>query len=369
MTNHAKILIVDDNETNRNILNDWVTALGHKPILSENGLSALALLGKEPLDIVLLDMVMPEMNGYEVLNRIKGDTSLRHIPVIMITAIDDIENVARCIEKGADDYLTKPFNPTLLRARINACVMKKRLHDQEEEYRHKVEDYNLNLEKRVREQVQKIVSTQWATIFAMAKLAESRDIETGEHLQRMKEQCKILSKKLRILPKYKAIIDDNFVETIYAASPLHDIGKVGIPDRILLKPGKLTKKEFDIMKRHTIIGTNTLREVDMQHPGNTFVYMGIEIAESHHEKWDGTGYPHGLAGENIPLAGRIVALADVYDALTSKRVYKEAFSHEVSRGIIIENREKHFCPDTVDAFICAEEEFVSIRKRYVDTNL
>jgi putative two-component system response regulator len=367
MTNPAKILIVDDNETNLNILNDLVTVLGHIPILAENGLSALAQMEKEPMDLVLLDMIMPEMDGYEVLNRMKESSSLRHIPVIMISAVDDMENIVRCIERGADDYLTKPFNPTLLKARIGSCLTKKRQHDQEEQYRHQIEDYNLNLESRVKEQVKEIVATQWATIFSLAKLAESRDPETGEHLQRLKEYCKILSEKLRILPKFEPIISDNFVENIYAAAPLHDIGKVGIPDRILLKPGKLTKEEFNIMKQHAIIGADALREVDQKYPGNNFVGVGIEIAETHHEKWDGTGYPHGLAGVNIPLVGRILAIADVYDAITSKRVYKEAFSHDKCREIILSEHGKHFDPDVVDAFICAEEGFISIRERHVDT--
>ena len=201
----------------------------------------------------------------------------------------------------------------------------------------------------------------------MAKLAESRDPETGEHLERMAEYNKLLCKNLRMLPKYESIIDDKYIENIHAASPLHDIGKVGIPDNILTKPGKLSEREFDIMKTHSAIGADTLRIVDEKHPGNDLVRMGIEIAESHHEKWDGAGYPNGVSGENIPLAGRILALGDVYDALTSKRVYKEAFSHEKSREIILEGRGTHFDPDVVGAFISIENEFLTVKERFADT--
>ena len=363
----ASILIVDDNEVNSKLLNDMTLALGHNPVLAENGLSAMAHMKKELPDLVLLDILMPEMDGYEVLELMKSDNSTRHLPVIMISAVDQMESIVRCIEKGADDYIIKPFDSTLLKARIEASLEKKRLRDSEEAYRKKIEDYNLNLENRVQEQVQSITSAQVAIIFAMAKLAESRDPETGEHLERMAEYSKLLCQKLSTQSKYESIIDDKYVDNIYAASPLHDIGKVGIPDHILTKPGKLTKEEFEIMKTHSKIGADTLRVVDEKHSGNDLVHMGIEIAESHHEKWDGSGYPNGLSGKNIPLAGRILALGDVYDALTSKRVYKEAFSHDKSREIIIEGRNMHFDPDVVDAFISVENEFLTIKKRFVDT--
>jgi len=215
--------------------------------------------------------------------------------------------------------------------------------------------------------VQQITVAQQATIFALAKLAASRNLETGEHLQRMCEYSKVLSDELRLLPKYESVIDEDFIRNIYVASPLHDIGKVGIPDRILLKIDKLTEEEYAIMKTHLIIAGKTLREVDQQHPGNDFVRVGIEIAESHHERWDGKGYPYGLSGEDIPLAGRILALGDVYDAHISKQVYKEAFSHAKSREIILSGSEKNFDSDIVEAFISSEDEFIAISKRYVDT--
>jgi putative two-component system response regulator len=363
----ATILVVDDNELNRDVLHALIMDLGHVPLLAENGLSALAQMEKQPPDLILLDILMPEMDGYKVLNHMKSDGFLRNVPVIMISAVNDMKSVVQCIEMGADDYLFKPFDPTLLEARIGACLEKKRLRDQKDNYLKQIEDYNLKLEERVREQVQQITVAQQATIFALAKLAASRNLETGEHLQRMCEYSKVLSEKLRLLPKYASVIDEDFIRNIYAASPLHDIGKVAIPDRILLKTDKLTEEEYAIMKTHPIIAGKTLREVDQQHPGNDFVRVGIEIAESHHERWDGNGYPYGLAGEDIPLAGRILALGDVYDAHISKRVYKEAFSHAKSREIILSGSGKDFDPDIVEAFVSSEDEFITIGKRYVDT--
>ncbi|MBO1223425.1 MAG: response regulator [Candidatus Scalindua sediminis] len=362
----ATILVVDDNELNRDVLHALIMALGHVPLLAENGLYALTQMEKQPPDLVLLDILMPEMDGYKVLNHMKNDSFLRNIPVIIISAVNEMESVVQCIEMGADDYMVKPFDPTLLGARIGACLEKKRLRDQKDNYFKQIEDYNLKLEERVHEQVQQITVAQQATIFALAKLAASRNLETGEHLQRMCEYSRVLSEKLRLLPKYASVIDEDFIRNIYAASPLHDIGKVAIPDRILLKIDKLTEEEYNIMKTHTIIGGKTLREVDQQHPGNDFVHVGIEIAETHHERWDGNGYPYGLAGEDIPLAGRILALGDVYDAQTSERVYKEAFSHDRSREIILSGSGKNFDSDIVEAFVSAEDEFIAISKRYVD---
>lgn len=362
----ATILVADDKEINRDVLCSFITVLGHVPILAENGLSALTQMEKNPPDLVLLDILMPKMDGYKVLSHMKSDSLLCNIPVIMISAVYEMESVVRCIEKGADDYLVKPFDLTLLKARIGACLEKKRLRDQKDNYLKQIEGYNLKLEERVSEHLQQVTVAQQATIFALAKLAASRNLETGEHLQRMCEYSKILSEKLRLLPKYASIIDEEFIRNIYAASPLHDIGKVGIPDRILLKIDKLTEEEYSVMKTHTIIAGKTLREVDRQHPGNDFVRVGIEIAENHHERWDGKGYPYGLSGEDIPLAGRILALGDVYDAHISKRVYKEAFSHNKSREIILRGSGKNFDPDIVEAFISSEDEFIAISRRYVD---
>ncbi len=363
----ATILVVDDNNANRQILNDLILIMEHVPVMAENGLYALSTLEKQDCDLVLLDICMPEMDGYQVLEYMKNDPNLRQIPVIMISALDEMDSIVRCITSGADDYMVKPFNFTVLRARIEACLWKKQMRDKESQYQSQIQDFNIELQNRVSKQVYEITAAQRSTIFAMAKLAESRDPETGEHLLRIREYVKTICNQLSLHPKYSTIIDDNYIENTCAASPLHDIGKVGIPDSILLKPGKLTVEEFSNMKTHTSIGAETLREVNRLHSGNDFVRIGIEIAESHHEKWDGTGYPYGLSGENIPLVGRILALSDVYDALTSSRCYKEAFSHDRSFKIINDGRGKHFAPDVVDAFVHAEKDFIRIREHYVDT--
>jgi len=362
----AVILVVDDNEMNRDMLSRRLQREGHTVVVANDGRQGLEVMRKQPVDLVLLDIMMPEMDGFAVLEHMKRDPQLVHLPVVMVSAISEMESVAHCIERGADDYLSKPFNPVLLKARVNASLEKKRMHDKEIEMQAELEDYSHHLEDKVREQVEAIASAQLSTIFATSKLAESKDPETGAHLDRMREYCKVLSIQMSTQEKFTAVIDDAFVETIYAASPLHDIGKVGVPDDILLKPGKLDDEEWVVMKTHTTIGADTLRAVDNRHEGNSFIRMGIEIAEGHHEKWDGSGYPNRLAGEDIPLSARILALADVYDALTSERCYKKAFTHEKSRQIIIEGDGSHFDPDVVKAFIAIEEKFVAIRGQFRD---
>lgn len=365
----ANILIVDDNPGNRKVLYDVTLCLGHTPILAEHGRQALKILHSQPIDLVLLDLLMPELDGYQVLKLMKQDSLLRHLPVIIISASQEFGNIVNCIELGADDYLTKPFNPTLLQARIGGSLAKKRLHDQEEHYLRRIQECNANLEEQVQKQVLEITAAQQSVIFAMAKLVEARDLETGEHLHRVAEYCKVLSEKLGSHSQHASVIDDNFIKSIYAASPLHDIGKVGIPDQILRKRGRLTTEEFAIMKTHPTIGADTLREVYHKHPRNHFVRVGIDVAESHHEKWDGSGYPYGLAGEEIPLAGRIITLADVYDALTTQRYYKDAFSHTKSRAIILDGCAKHFDPAVVEAFLAVEKQFTAIRERFAEPEM
>ncbi len=357
----AVVLVVDDNELNRDMLSRWLERQNYSVVLAENGRQALEVVKQVQIDLMLLDIMMPEMNGYQVLEYLKNENKLLNLPVIVISAVDDLDSLVKCIEMGAEEYLLKPFKQVLLQSRIAATLEKKRLRDQEEVYRRQIEEYNLNLERRVQAQVRQISSTQLAIIFALAKLSESRDDETGKHLERVREYCRVLLSQLSRLSKHAATIDQAFVENIYAASPLHDIGKVGMPDQILLKPAALTPAEFEIMKTHTTLGANTLRAVDREYPGNSFILTGIDIAQSHHEKWDGNGYPDHLAGDAIPLAARIVALVDVYDALTSVRVYKKALSHAESVDIILVGRGKHFDPDIVDCFQVVKEEFRRIR--------
>ena len=362
----ARILIADDNEVNRDLLSRRVAQLGHDVACAVDGREAIALLDTQEFDLVLLDIMMPEVNGFQVLEHIKKSKRLAAIPVIMVTSLDDTDSAIRCIEMGAEDYLTKPFSLVLLRARIGAGLMKKRAYDRDKTYREQLEHYKLHLENRVNSQVDQIFSGQLATIFAMSKLADSKDPETGAHLERLREYCKVIAEYLATLEAYQHVVTPEFVAAIYAASPLHDVGKVGIPDRILLKEDRLDPDEWHIMKTHTIIGAETLRAVDQQHPGNRFIEFGIQIAESHHEKWDGSGYPYHLKGTEIPLPARILSLADVYDALTSERCYKKAFPHAESRRLIIEMRGKDFDPEIVDAFLATEKEFLRIRDHFSD---
>lgn len=363
----ARIMIVEDNDYNRDILRRRLEKEGYRVIECINGRLALEALSTEKVDMILLDIMMPEMDGFQVLEALKSDSKLKNIPVIVISALSEIDNAVKCIELGAEDHLPKPFSPTLLRARINAGLTKKMFYDREVQYKEYIETQNRNLEERVNRQVKEISDTQMAAIFAMSKLAESRDPETGEHLERMREYCKYIAQKLQNTIKYQSIITNQFVDNIYAASPLHDIGKVGIPDNVLLKPGRLTEEEWVIMRKHPIIGADTLRAVDEQHPGNHFIKVGVAIAEYHHERWDGSGYPYGLKADAIPLEARILALGDVFDALTSQRCYKKAFDPDKTRGIIMESEGSHFDPDIVKVFVDNEEEFFRIRNYYKDS--
>jgi putative two-component system response regulator len=361
------VLIADDDSSVRSLMGEVVTRLGHRPIYATDGLEALEMVRCEKPSVILLDIQMPKMDGNEVLRRIKGDPKLAHIPVIVISGLDDLDMVVQCLELGAEDYIAKPARIPMLHARLDNAFARKRAYDKEQYYRQQLEASNANLERRVIEQVAELTVAHRETLFALSKLADSRDPETGEHLERVREYSKILAECLSRQPKYRDEIGPEFIENIYVTSPLHDIGKVGVPDRVLLKPGVLTDEEFEIIKFHTVIGAETLRYVEARYPGNRFVRMGIEIAESHHEKWTGGGYPHGTSGEAIPLSARIVAVADVYDVLTSKRCYKEAFDHEVSRDRIVESRGSHFDPGIVDAFLEIEINFSEIRTQLADT--
>lgn len=341
-----KILIVDDSSEAIDALDNALPKY-YKRQFALNGEKALNLLTSsvDLPDLILLDIKMPGMDGYEVCNRLKKDKRLKNIPVIFLSALTDTKDKIKGFKNGGVDYIQKPFEITEVQARVNTHINLHELHI-------KLEQHNKQLNQLVEQKVKEISESQMATIYALAKLAESRDDETGQHLNRVKIICRSIAEKLS---PYKDISVD-FINTIEKASSLHDIGKVGIKDAILLKPGKLTPEEFDEIKLHTTIGANTLREVYQNYPNNYFIAIGIEVAQSHHEKWDGSGYPNGLKGEEIPLSARIMALADVYDALLSKRVYKDSFSLEKTKKIILKGRGKHFEPIIVDVFIDNVEE-------------
>ena len=284
-----------------------------------------------------------------------------------------VEVVAHESDGAADDEegVEEAHFDHLVDLAVGALELLQQVHDslraRAERWQHDAAAHQRHLEAQVQAQVAQVTASQLATIFALSKLAESRDPETGEHLERMREYCRILAMALADHDRYGRQIDAVFIDNVFAASPLHDIGKVGIPDRILQKPGRLTPEEFTVMKLHAQIGAETLQAVDRQHPGNAFIQMGLQIAWGHHEKWDGSGYPQGLMGEWIPLAARIVAIGDVYDALTSKRCYKEAFSHERSRDIIVAESGAHFDPEIVSAFLAREAQFLDVRRRFEDS--
>ncbi len=358
----AIILAVDDQPDNIHLFRMMLEPQGYEIWEALSGEDALAVLQKGLPDIVLLDLALPGMSGLEVVERLKQDGRARHVPVIMVTGTGDHDANVRAIEMGADDFLSKPIDRVLLEARIRNSLRTKRLRDQLLQHRQQ-------LETKIRERTLQLERTQHVTVYSLAKLAESRDNETGEHLNRMRCYAREVALELGVRPEYSDEIDPGFVDELFHSSPLHDIGKVGIPDMILLKPGRLTPEEFEIMKAHSTIGGDTLRAADLEAGEGSFLAMGRDIAYYHHERWDGSGYPMGLRGREIPLAARIVAVADVYDALTSKRPYKEAFPHEKAMGIMKEARGTHFDPVVFDAFLERENECVAICETLQDNGV
>lgn len=329
-----RVLVVEDDWITGQMLTHALESLGYSVTVADDGEEAYRRIRTGEFRLVVTDWEMPGMSGLELCRRIRSRSSGGYVYVILLTSYTGVENIVRGLDAGADDYLTKPFKADELAMRL------------------RVGERILSLESRD------------MTIFALAKLAESRDSETGEHLERMREYCRILADELSIHPKYSEMVDGEYVAQMYLTSPLHDIGKVGIPDSILLKPGKLTAKEFEIMKEHTLIGGRTLESVAEQHPEAGYLRMARDIALTHHERIDGGGYPYGLHGDSIPLCGRIAALADVYDALTSKRVYKDAYDHEFAKEYILDQRNKHFDSDIVDAFLSREDDFLSVSLKF-----
>ena len=326
---------------------------GYEVLAFPHGEMALRAAFQEPPDLILLDIMMPAMDGFAVCEQLKADENLRGIPVIFISALDDTASKVKAFSHGGVDYVTKPFQEEEVCARV-ATHLKLRWTQLE------VEKYNDHLEDLVEAKVKEISDSHLATLVAISCLSEVRDDETGKHIERTQTLCKLLAQKLRENPRYTEMITDAYIQNIYYAAPLHDIGKIGIPDSILLKPGKLSPDEFEIMKTHVSLGADALEKIRFIYPKNEFINIGLSLTRSHHEKWDGTGYPAGLRGEEIPLAARIMALADVYDALRSKRSYKKAFSHEQTVKIIQGEAGKHFDPTVVDAFLSIESTFAAI---------
>ena len=352
MTNTSKadsirgnILVVDDVPANLTLLAGMLREKGHRVRPVPSGKLALKAVEHEQPDLILLDITMPEMNGFEVCQRLKADTRFRDIPIIFISALNETLDKVKAFGSGGVEYITKPFQFEEVEARVETHL--------------KLHRYQSHLEDLVKEQVKEISDSQVSTIFALSKLSESRDQETGKDLERVQTYCRMLAEKLSWEEPYNKVITAEFIHNIFNASPLHDIGKVAIPDNVLLKPGKLSPEEFAIMKTHSLVGAATMEAVNDIYKNNAFINMGITIARSHHERWDGTGYPEGLKGEDIPLAARIMALADVYDALRSNRCYKGALSRDRSREIIENGCGTQFDPVIGKAFLAMEGEFDS----------
>jgi putative two-component system response regulator len=326
-----RILVADDDRVSIELVRRTLADEGFDVATAPDGEKALAMMAGSDIRVLICDWEMPGLTGPELCRKVRHQDA-GYVYVIMLTSRSGASNMAEAIAAGADEFLSKPVEAGELLVRVRTGM---RL---------------ISLESRE------------MALFALAKLAESRDNETGAHLERVREYARLLARAL--LAAGRPGVDEEFVRNIYLTSPLHDIGKVGIPDAVLLKPARLSDREFEIMKGHTTIGADTLDAVLKFNPGAQFLRMARDIALTHHEQWSGGGYPRGLVGEAIPLAGRIVALADVYDALTSKRVYKDAFPHEVARGIITDGAAKQFDPALVDVFLTLQPHFDAVRSRY-----
>ena len=352
------VLIVDDTPANLLVLSRMLKAHGYRARPVPGGALALDAARAAPPDIILLDISMPDMDGFEVCRRLKADEALRDIPVIFISAHTDTEGKVRAFAAGGVDYITKPFQIEEVNARVGAHLKIRGLQRE-------LEEHNRRLEVRVREQGDEILNSHLATLFALATLAESRDSDTGAHLPRVRSFCSLLANRLAQAGPHRERMTADFIRNLEHACPLHDIGKVAIRDEILMKPGPLTPAEFATMKMHTIHGATTLETVRRLHPGNELLGMAIAIARHHHERWDGKGYPDGLARHGIPIEARIVAVADNYDALRSPRCYKAPFGEEVVSNMLDLASGKQFDPDVVEAFRAVRADFSAVwdRKR------
>jgi putative two-component system response regulator len=361
------IMVIDDEPVNVRVLVDLLQP-HYRIRAGSTGETALEILGKPPLpDLILLDVMMPEIDGYSLLKKLRLNPGYREIPVIFVTALQDETDEKHGFELGAADYITKPIRPAIVLARVAAQLELKDARD-------RLKNQNDWLESEVHRRMRENILIQDVTLAALAELAETRDSDTGLHIHRTQSYVETLTRHMSDHSRYAAQLGENHRHHIVKAAPLHDIGKVGIEDKILLKPGLLSDNEYDVMKKHTTIGGQTIgnaiskalrlyEDVDEEACDTSLAFLNTaqQIALYHHERWDGKGYPEGLKGENIPLGARFMALADVYDAMTSKRVYKPAMPHDEVVKHIKMNGGKQFDPDIVDAFIATEHEFSEIR--------
>jgi putative two-component system response regulator len=353
----AHLLIVDDEELNRELLQDMVECLGHTSEVAVDGREALARLNPA-IDLVLLDVMMPGLDGLEVTQRIREDPQFVHLPIVMVTALADKADRLRAVEAGANDFITKPVDRTELRVRVTSQLKVKAAQDEIQRHRRELEAAVERRTADLRQALDDLVYAQhrtrdahFETVQRLGIAAECRDGQTAAHLDRVGQYCVVLARALGLPPEE--------VDILRHASPMHDVGKIGTPDAILLKPGPLTPDERAVMQQHTLIGANILRDASSE-----ILQSAETIVLSHHERWDGRGYPNGLAGEAIPLYGRICAVADVFDALTTRRPYKDALSNETALEILRAGRGAQFDPRLIDLFIAHLDEIVAIQERY-----
>lgn len=354
------ILAVDDSPDNLWLLSGLLKDK-YRLKLANSGEKAMEIVRQDQLpDLVLLDVMMPGMSGHEVCRLLKESPKTRHIPIIFLTAMTSTDDETAGLEIGAADFITKPINPPILLARVTSQLQAKAGADA-------LRDRNSFLDNEVQRRTREVAAIQDVTILAMASLAETRDNETGNHIRRTQHYVRTLAKALQDHPRFRAYLDDHVIDMLFKSALLHDIGKIGIPDRILLKPGRFEPHEFEIMKTHAMLGRDAIEHAEDQlgMPVD-FLKYAKEIAFGHHEKWDGSGYPQGLKGDAIPISARIMAVADVYDALISRRVYKEGMPHEKAVNIMREGRGTHFDPDVLDAFLDVLNEFQDIAKAFAD---
>ncbi len=353
------VQLIDDAPDNLTLMVDLLGAR-YRTRVATSGERGLALIRQQPPDLVLLDLMMPGIDGFEVCRQLKADPLTAAIPVIFLTTRDDEDIERRGFEAGAVDFVRKPVHPQGFLARVGTHIELKAANDALRSQADK-------LELEVARRTQEISTVQDVTILAMASLAETRDNETGNHIRRTQLYVHALATALKHHPRFRDQLTNENIQLLYKSAPLHDIGKVGVPDNILRKPGKLTPDEFEEMKRHTVYGRDAILRAEKQLGSRaSFLRFAREIAMSHQEKWDGSGYPEGLAGDAIPLSARLMAVADVYDALISKRVYKPAYSHAYALQVIEEGRGTHFDPDVADAFLAIRNRVEEIAGHYAD---
>ncbi|OEF97172.1 HD domain-containing phosphohydrolase [Desulfuribacillus alkaliarsenatis] len=358
----SKILIVDDSSTDRLIISGML--YDYDIVTACDGREAMQLIAKDPhIDLMILDLNMPIMNGFEVLNEIKRNPAYKEIRTIILTNSDEVDNEVKGLKLGAVDYIRKPLNIESLRIRID-------IHLRLKDAQRKMEQDNERLDAMVAKKTRELVATRDITIHALVGLLEVRNVESSNHTIRTKKIMRVLCRHLQKKEAYRDILTDEYINELVTTTPLHDIGKVGIPDRILLKPDRLTDEEYTIMKKHVVYGVQALKdEIHDEKDIPSFIKTAIEIAGSHHEKFDGTGYPLGLSGESIPLPGRLMAIIDVYDALMSKRVYKPAYDSSRTIQYITEQSGKHFDPAIVQGFLEVKDEIIAISLEHIQEEL